>query len=247
MICIFLVGHGKMNFGFDGSGTEPSSVDQLAKSEGKKLDKGKARASSSLLKNSTRGAEATISNRPKKLQEKGPVQAQKALVDKSPPTSIKGDLVVSTSSTPSSSVKESREIGSPFSQAKFPKGTRTRFGWKEGLLANFPDSVGVYLPGHSTIMKSGNKRPAPGELGEYAREAVRAVEPSYFARNIEDFPAALTMAMGNIFEALSLMGRIRDDYVAENPVKRSLESNYRERLLEGSSNWVKSGFESAQG
>jgi hypothetical protein len=63
-------------------------------------------------------------------------------------------------------------------------------------------------------MKSGDERPAPSELGEYAREAVHTVELSYFARNIEDIPAALTIAMGNIFEAFSLMGRVQDDYKA---------------------------------
>jgi hypothetical protein len=118
----------KKNFGFDGSDTEPSSVDPLAKSEGKKLDKGNTRASSSLLKKRTCGAVATISNCLKKLREKDPVQAvlaQKALVAKSPPTSIKGDLIISTSSAPSSSAKETREIGSTFNQAKFPKGTQT--------------------------------------------------------------------------------------------------------------------------
>jgi hypothetical protein len=118
----------KKNFGFDGSDTEPSSVDPLAISEGKKLDKGNTRASSSLLKKRTCGAVATISNCLKKLREKDPVQAvlaQKALVAKSPPTSIKEDLIISTSSAPSSSAKETREIGSTFNQAKFPKGTRT--------------------------------------------------------------------------------------------------------------------------
>jgi hypothetical protein len=40
------------------------------------------------------------------------------------------------------------------------------------------------------------------------------VEPPYFARNIEDIPAALTTAMGNVFEAFSPMGRVRDDYAA---------------------------------
>jgi hypothetical protein len=73
MVCIFLVSRGKINFGFDGSDTEPSSVDPLAKSEGKNLNKGKARASFSLLEKRTHGAEATISNRSKKLRDKGPV------------------------------------------------------------------------------------------------------------------------------------------------------------------------------
>jgi hypothetical protein len=112
-------------------------------------------------------------------------------------------------------VKEPYEIdSSPFNQVKFPKGTRTRFCWKEGLPANFSDSVGVYLPGRSAIMKLGDERTASSNMGEYAREAVRAVEPPYFARNIEDIPAALTTAMGNVFEAFSLMGHVRDDYAA---------------------------------
>jgi hypothetical protein len=63
-------------------------------------------------------------------------------------------------------------------------------------------------------MKLGDERPSPSDLGEYAREAVRAVEPPYFARQIEDVPAALTAAIGNVFEAFSLMGRVRDDYAA---------------------------------
>jgi hypothetical protein len=63
-------------------------------------------------------------------------------------------------------------------------------------------------------MKLGDERPAPGELGEYAREAVCVVEPPYFAHNIEDIPTALTTMMGNIFEAFSLMGSVRDDYAA---------------------------------
>jgi hypothetical protein len=157
-----------------------------------------------------------VSDRSKKIREKGPAQTQRAPIVKSlPPASAKGDLVViSTSLVPSTSVKEPHKIGSPpFSQAKFPKGTRTRFCWKEGLPANFLDSVSVYLPGHASIMKSGDVRPALGDLSEYAREAVRAVESPYFAHNIEDVPATLTTAMGNVFEAFSLMGRIRDDYV----------------------------------
>jgi hypothetical protein len=48
MVCIFLIGRGKINFGFDESDTEPSFVDPLTKSEGKKLEKGKTRASSLL-------------------------------------------------------------------------------------------------------------------------------------------------------------------------------------------------------
>jgi hypothetical protein len=63
---------------------------------------------------------------------------------------------------------------------------------------------GGYL-GRSTIIKSGHERPSPSDLGEYAREAVRAVE---------DVPAALIAAMGNVFEAFSLMRRVRDDYAA---------------------------------
>jgi hypothetical protein len=63
-------------------------------------------------------------------------------------------------------------------------------------------------------MKSGDERPTPSDLGEYAREAFRVVEPPYFARNIEDVPTTLTTAMGNVFEAFSLMGRIQDDYAA---------------------------------
>jgi hypothetical protein len=111
-------------------------------------------------------------------------------------------------------VKESHKIGSPpFNQAKFLEGTRTGFCWKEGLPTNFHDSVGVYLPGRASIMKSEDERPAPGDMGEYAREAVLIVEPPYFARNIKDVPAALTTAM-DIFEALSLMGHIRDNYAA---------------------------------
>jgi hypothetical protein len=63
-------------------------------------------------------------------------------------------------------------------------------------------------------VKSGDERPALSNLGEYIREAVRAVESPYFARNIEDIPTALTIAIGNVFEAFSLMGRVREDYVA---------------------------------
>jgi hypothetical protein len=61
-------------------------------------------------------------------------------------------------------------------------------------------------------MKSRNDRPSLSDLGEYAREAVRAVEPPYFARQIENVPTTLTAAMGNVFEAFSLMRRVRDDY-----------------------------------
>jgi hypothetical protein len=94
------------------------------------------------------------------------------------------------------------------------KGTRTRFCWKEGLSANFPESVGVYLPGRSKVMKSGDERPDLGDLGEYAREAVRAVEPPYFVRNIKDVPKTLTTAIRNVFEASTLIGCVRDDYAA---------------------------------
>jgi hypothetical protein len=88
-------------------------------------------------------------------------------------------------------------------------------------------------------MKSGDERPAPSDLGEYAREAIRAVKPPYFARNIEDVPAALTTAMGNVFEAFSLMGRVRDDYTGrEGKVTfQKIQSN----------DWVELEHESVQG
>jgi hypothetical protein len=153
--------------------------------------------------------------RPKKIREKGPNQVHKSSTVKYPPGSSKGDLTVIPTSLATASTKEPRKISSsPFSQVKFPKGTRTGFCWKEGLPANFPNSVRVYLPGRSTIMKSGDERPAPSDLGEYAREAVCAVEPPYFACNIEDVSVALTTAVKNVFEAFSLMGRVRDDYAA---------------------------------
>jgi hypothetical protein len=215
MICIFFVGRRKINFGFDGSNTELLSVDPLAsKSGGKGLDKSKGKASSSLLEKRTRGTEAATDTRPKKIREKGLVQVQKSpTVKPPPPISTKGDLTVIPTSSATTFVKEPREIrSSPFSQAKFPKETRTGFCSKEGLPTNILDIVGVYLPGCSTIMKSEDKRPAPSDLGEYAREAVRAVELPYFARNIEDVPATLTTVMENVFEAFSLMGHVWDDY-----------------------------------
>jgi hypothetical protein len=51
-------------------------------------------------------------------------------------------------------------------------------------------------------MKSGEERSTLGDLSEYARETVHAVEPPYFARIIEDVPTTLTTAIGNLFEAL---------------------------------------------
>jgi hypothetical protein len=41
---------------------------------------------------------------------------------------------------------------------------------------------------------------------------VRTIELPYFARNIEDIPSSLTIAMGNVFEAFSLMGRVWDGF-----------------------------------
>jgi hypothetical protein len=144
MIYIFLVGRGKMNFGFDGSDIESSSVNPLAKSDGKKLIKGKTRASSSLPEKRTRGAETTVSNRPKKTSgERSSANTEGSCRQISSIIDERG-FGDSTSSVPSSSAKEPHETGSPpFSQAKFLKGTRTRFCWKEGLPANFPDSVVV--------------------------------------------------------------------------------------------------------
>jgi hypothetical protein len=74
IICIFFVGRGKINFDFDGSDTEPSSVDLLARSRGKKLDKPNTKASSFLLEKRTHDNEAVVSDRPKKIREKGPTQ-----------------------------------------------------------------------------------------------------------------------------------------------------------------------------
>jgi hypothetical protein len=203
-----------MNFGFDGSNTEPMSVDPLAsKSEGKGPDKGKG--PSFVLEKRTQSSEAVTNICPKKIKEKGPIQVHKSSIIKSPPGSSKRHLAVILTSSAIASTKEPREIGSsPFSQVKFPKGTQTGFYWKEGLPTNFPDSVGVYLPGRSTIMKSRDERSTSSDLGKYAREAVCVFEPPYFTHNIEDVPATLTTAMGNIFEVFSLMGRVRDDYAA---------------------------------
>jgi hypothetical protein len=113
-----------MNFGFDGSDTEPTSVDPLAsKSEGKGLDKSKGKVSSSLLEKRTCNTEVAADTRPKKIQKKGPIQVQK-----SPLASTKGDLAVIPTSSAMTSAKDPCEIGSsPFSQVKFPKGTRTEF------------------------------------------------------------------------------------------------------------------------
>jgi hypothetical protein len=120
-------GCGKMNFGFDRSDTEPTSVDPLAsKSRGKRPDKGKG--PSSILEKRTRSSKATTDIRPKKIREKGLIQVHKFSTVKSPLGSSKGDLAVIPTSLATASTKESREIGSsPFSQVKFPKVTRTRF------------------------------------------------------------------------------------------------------------------------
>jgi hypothetical protein len=106
-----------MNFGFDGSNTEPTSVDPLAsKREGKGSDKSKHKASSSLLEKRTRSTEAAMNTRPKKIREKGPTQVQKSPTVKSPTGSSKGDLAVILTSSVTTSVKKPREISSsPFS------------------------------------------------------------------------------------------------------------------------------------
>jgi hypothetical protein len=138
---------------------------------------------------------------PRKVWEKGPTQTQKAPIVRSPPSKIvKGDLaVVPTSSAPTTSMKEPCDIGSSFSQFKFPKGSRTGFYWKKGLPANFPDSINVYLSGRSKVMKLGEESLTSDDLDEYAWEAVYVLDLPYFARNIEDIFTALTTAMDNIF------------------------------------------------
>jgi hypothetical protein len=116
-----------MNFGFDGSDTEPTSVDYLAsKSGGKGPDKRNSKGLSSVLEKRTRSSEAATDIRPKKM--KGPIQVHKSSTVKSPPRSSKGDLAVIPTSSATASTKEPHEIGSsPFSQVKFPNGTRTGF------------------------------------------------------------------------------------------------------------------------
>jgi hypothetical protein len=167
---IFIVGRRKMNFGFYGSDTEPTSVDLLAsRDKGKRLNKGKEKASSSIIEKRARNSEVSANIYPKKIREKGLVRVQKAPAVKPPST---GDLsVIPKSSAITLAItlaKEPRDIGSsPHSQAKFPKGTRTGFCWREGLPSNFLDSAGVYIPGRSTIMKLGDERPSPSDLDEY--------------------------------------------------------------------------------
>jgi hypothetical protein len=68
------------------------------------------------------------------------------------------------------------------------------------------------------VIKSREERPAPGDLGEYAREVVHDVKSPYFARTIEDVLTALTTAMVNVFEDFFLMGHVRDDYTHEGKV-----------------------------
>jgi hypothetical protein len=163
---IFIVGHRKMNFGFYGSDTEPTSVDLLAsRDKGKRLDKEKGKASSSILEKRARNSEVSANIYPNKIREKGLVRVQKAPAVKPPST---GDLSVIPKSSATTLATEPRDIGSsPHNQAKFPKGTRTGFCWKEGLPSNFLDSAGVYIPGRSTIMKLGDERPSPSDLDEY--------------------------------------------------------------------------------
>jgi hypothetical protein len=67
-----------MNFDFDGSDTEPCLVDPL-------VNKPKIKASSYLPKKRTHGIKAAVDNRPKKIQEKSPVQTHKTPIVKSHP------------------------------------------------------------------------------------------------------------------------------------------------------------------
>jgi hypothetical protein len=74
IICIFFADRGKINFGFDGSDTKPSSVDPLASKSGRKgLDKSKGKAYSSLLEKRTRSG----GHPPKKDSGKGPCSSSK--------------------------------------------------------------------------------------------------------------------------------------------------------------------------
>jgi hypothetical protein len=126
------IGHEKMNFGFNRFDTKPTSVDPLAeKSEGIKLKKPRAKASSSsLLDKRTWAIEAAEEKRSKKIREKGPIWSQKTPTFKSPsPIAVKGELVViPSSSAPTTFAKELRDIGSPsFIQAQFSKRSKIRF------------------------------------------------------------------------------------------------------------------------
>lgn len=86
------------------------------------------------------------------------------------------------------------------------------FIWEHGLVENFPDSVGMYLPGHDQIRDAQER---PEGLGSYSRELFRAVELPYMREEAKKDPlGAVESVMGHLFEAGAVMGHIYDDLAA---------------------------------
>jgi hypothetical protein len=92
------------------------------------------------------------------------------------------------------------------------KGQHTGICWMEGLPPKIPDSSGMFLPGRSTVLKSKQR---PAEFDHYTREVLRANELPYMAALQKDVPSYLTSVIGNLFEAATFLGHLRDDSARE--------------------------------
>ena len=81
--------------------------------------------------------------------------------------------------------------------------------WRRGL-GGKKDSLGVYLPGFST-MSACSSRPKEG-LSHYAREAMRVTELPYIREWVAKYPEqAVNTAMANAYELCNLVGYMKDE------------------------------------
>ena len=133
---------------------------------------------------------------------------KEAVKKKSVPTSASGKEAVSA---PSSELQlASGSGGAGVGARSVPQASDSGgFIWEHGLVENYPDSVGMYLPGHDKIRGS---RERPQGLGAYSRELFRAVELPFIRERVKENPlVAVESVMGHLLEVGAVMGHLYDD------------------------------------
>lgn len=231
----FLIAHfdfeyaarGGMDFGFDSTTTAPRSVDPLKSAEipEKAVPKeGGQKASRNVSKRDRSTADVGPADPKAKRAKSSSAPRDKETVPKEKakvPGAGKGLMKLSASGEAVLATPPAKTgaliITSPPRKDKAgssSQGSRTRkenlgLIWGENIQPNYPDSLGIFLPGYQDMRKA-DKRPA--EFGQYSREVFRAVEPPFVLQQLKENPSgAIETAMGHIMEIGTMMGRLKDD------------------------------------
>ena len=228
-----------MTFGFDSTNVKPKSVRPLKDRGPSSPGKGTQGKSKDLSKKRRDRPEASSADhrgkKPKHVSDGSKGKAPVVAVPKpSLPVAPSSPRVVVTpaetgalevvpraagapaaSTTPATLPSSSTApLGESSSARRLPPEGRRGMVWRLGMDKTYPDSAGVYLPGWSRMQDPSGR---PDEFGEFSREVLRAVEPPFIKKKLREDPLKATEeAMGHLFEASAIFGRLRDDLALRN-------------------------------